>query len=301
MLVVVSIALIVALFSVVDFLKTKEWQMVTSANRNELIFKNRNQEYGAYRIRRDYNRNMLWIMFGMLLSGFLLIGMYKLYRSSNPAVQPDQKVEVENQTIEVQMDLAPVQQAVVPEVKLPAEKRAGLKVEQQKTAQLLAPVASDKKQTTELINPDLSKDKIGGETKDGKEGGSQQVSGNGGSGSVNRDSVVVKPTPPTSDIVDVPDVDAAFPGGYTALYAFIQKQLVLDQAAAVDGKCYVRFVVNEKGKISSVKVINGIKGCPECNEAVLNVVNKMPVWIPAQVKGKNVKSYFVLPVKISTK
>ena len=53
MLVVISIIAIVALVTLYDYFAAGKWQQVTSVSRNSLVFENRNQEHGAYALRKD--------------------------------------------------------------------------------------------------------------------------------------------------------------------------------------------------------------------------------------------------------
>jgi hypothetical protein len=58
-----------------NFLTPKNWDNVTDNGRNNLVFQNRNHEYGAYTIRRDYNHHLfvaLFISSGIFLSAFII-------------------------------------------------------------------------------------------------------------------------------------------------------------------------------------------------------------------------------------
>ena len=59
MIAILVIIGVVGAVSLYDFLNTRNWQQVTSAVRNDTVFQNRNREYGAYKIRKDYNRNIV--------------------------------------------------------------------------------------------------------------------------------------------------------------------------------------------------------------------------------------------------
>jgi periplasmic protein TonB len=97
----------------------------------------------------------------------------------------------------------------------------------------------------------------------------------------------------------VPEEPAQFPGGKAALYRFLTDSLRYPQHAldyGIHGKCYVRFVVNTKGKVDYVRVVRGVPDCPECDAEAVRVVKAMPDWIPATQNGIAVNSYFNLPV-----
>jgi protein TonB len=68
MILILSIIVLVALVSLYDYFSTKSWQRVTSNVRNNVVFENRNKSYGAFVIRRDYDKTLL-IILGVMLFG----------------------------------------------------------------------------------------------------------------------------------------------------------------------------------------------------------------------------------------
>src|SRR3989344_3669472 len=66
MIVVFIIAGVVALISLYDYFNSRNWQQVTSNERNDAVFKNRNREYGAFAIRKDYDKRLMLIVGGMV-------------------------------------------------------------------------------------------------------------------------------------------------------------------------------------------------------------------------------------------
>lgn len=107
------------------------------------------------------------------------------------------------------------------------------------------------------------------------------------------------PAPPR-EIHTVLDEPAEFPGGNGALNTFLKENLKYPETASakeIEGKCYIRFVIDTEGTISDVKVMRGVLDCPECDQEAIRVVKMMPKWKPGKSKGKAVKSYYNLPVK----
>jgi periplasmic protein TonB len=95
---------------------------------------------------------------------------------------------------------------------------------------------------------------------------------------------------------------AEFPGGITALRDFLVKNLEYPDSArkqGIEGKCYVNFVVTSGGKVSNVRIVRGVPDCKECDAEVIRVLNTMPDWKPGRNGGKNVHSYFNLPITFS--
>lgn len=108
------------------------------------------------------------------------------------------------------------------------------------------------------------------------------------------------PTPIAEDsIYTMMDEPAQFPGGTSAMMNFLAKNMRYPESVAekgLQGKCFLKFVVDKEGLITDIKVLRGISGCPECDKEAIRVVKSMPKWIPGKLNGKKVKSYFTLPI-----
>lgn len=92
---------------------------------------------------------------------------------------------------------------------------------------------------------------------------------------------------------------AMFPGGSDEMKAFIKENLQYPQVAReanLTGKCYLRFTVETDGRITGVKILKGISGCPECDAEAVRVIEAMPAWIPGKRNRRNVPSYVTQPV-----
>ncbi len=90
---------------------------------------------------------------------------------------------------------------------------------------------------------------------------------------------------------------SSFKGGIPAMKKFLAKNMYYPDAALdnnIQGKVWVRFVVNEKGQVSDAVVTKSVH--PLLDQEALRVVRKMPKWIPGKIDGEKVKSYYDLPV-----
>lgn len=97
------------------------------------------------------------------------------------------------------------------------------------------------------------------------------------------------------------EVRPTFPGGQKALANFIRDNIVYPENAienGVEGDVAILFAVDEQGKVYTPKII-GDKTGYGLDEAALEVVSKMPKWNPGSIKGKNVKSYYTLPISFN--
>lgn len=88
-----------------------------------------------------------------------------------------------------------------------------------------------------------------------------------------------------------------FPGGLAKMYEFLRENIQYPQVAkdnSIEGKVYLRFIVDEKGRISNVVVLRSVGG--GCDEEALRVVKAMPRWKPGRQRGKPVRVQYTLPV-----
>lgn len=86
---------------------------------------------------------------------------------------------------------------------------------------------------------------------------------------------------------------AKFPGGERALYKYIQntvKYPVIAQENGVQGKVYVKFVVNESGKVSNAEILRGVD--PSLDKEALRVINSLPDFKPGKQRGNPVKVFY---------
>lgn len=108
------------------------------------------------------------------------------------------------------------------------------------------------------------------------------------------------PLPPPQEPCEFPEVEAEFPGGHTALFKYIQDNLVYPDVATElkhQGKVYVSFIVEEDGSVTNVKIMRGIS--KEFDLEAKRVVRSMPKWTPAQCNGKISRSRMQLPVQFT--
>lgn len=107
----------------------------------------------------------------------------------------------------------------------------------------------------------------------------------------------IGPLADETGLVGFPSVPASFIGGVAEMKKFLMDEIVypeLEQSEGVSRKVYVYFVVEKDGSISNVKIEN-----PEgdgLDREAKRVVRKFPKWIPAENKGKKVRTYLVIPI-----
>ena len=88
-----------------------------------------------------------------------------------------------------------------------------------------------------------------------------------------------------------------FPGGEDALYKYLAENIRYPEQAKkenVQGRVFVRFVVDKDGSVVNSEVLRGIGN--GCDEEALRVVNAMPKWTPGKQRGKAVRVWYNLPI-----
>lgn len=86
---------------------------------------------------------------------------------------------------------------------------------------------------------------------------------------------------------------AEFPGGDRALYKYLSDHVqypVIAQENGIQGKVYVKFVIDEQGNISREEVLRGVD--PSLDSEALRVIKSLPKFKPGRQRGKPVKVFY---------
>lgn len=257
----------------------QNWNSVTLDERNDIVFEGRNQDYGAYELRRNYNRRVTIIIGGMIVFSLALFGLKKFMD------RPKDEV-VEEKIINTQIDLTPpppLEDVPPPPPPPPPPPMVEM-------VKFVPPVIKDDAVEEE---PQKTIDEV----KDVNVGTKDQEGDK---------DIVAPPTeekgstePAAPEIFTIVEEQAEFPGGISEMAKYIQKTLqypAMAREAGISGKCFLKFVVNENGDISNVEVLKGVPGCSDCDKEAIRVVKSMPKWKPAKMTGRSVKCYFNLPI-----
>ena len=116
----------------------------------------------------------------------------------------------------------------------------------------------------------------------------------------------VVPTGPVGPVVEVDDDEriyevveenAQFPGGDEACMKWLAEHLKypsICQEQGVQGRVFLKFVVNRDGSIVDVEIVRSPD--PNLSKEAERVVKMMPKWKPARQGNKTVRARFNLPV-----
>lgn len=278
--IIILVTVLVLLVSLYDYFSSKSWQQVTSSSRNEVVFDERNKEYGAYEIRSNYDRNLILIILGLAATIGIAYGTYLFIKSLPEEVVEAPPIDTSMFTIEA----PPLDEEVPPPP--PVEE---VPVQLEKTVEFLPPVVTDEPvDNPPPIQEAMTDTKASTQTNDIET------------------ETFTPPTVTAPKVVEKEDEiltfvaeEASFPGGTAEMMKYLGKNIKYPEVAiqaGIQGKVTLRFVVGKDGSIENVTVARGVPGCPECDKEAIRVVKSMPKWKPAKNDGKVVKSYFNLPV-----
>ena len=274
---------------------------LTSREWNDIIFADKNKEFGAYQIRKKsdkrHNMAMLYMLMGLVVVFCLILGLnkYSAYRAEKAALELQEQREKMMaaqiaQEEEVEEQEEPEEQKFEqPEVTVPEEVLATVQVTQ------IAIVDADQVKN-EVMDMDTQK-----EDNTARGVVTQEGSDDADKFKAVQEQVVVKEPEPEvkhkEEIFVAVEQQAEFPGGQAALMKWLSQNVRYPETAQqndVQGRVIVKFVVEKDGSIGTATILKGVD--KDLDREALRVVKKMPKWQPGKNNGVAVRSYFNLPV-----
>jgi protein TonB len=263
---------------------------------SDLMFENRNKEYGAYVLRRQTTaRNIKSIITVLII--FALVMAYMIAKNAYDDYQKAHQAQT--QVTEL---------TALTETKKEAKVERKEIVKQEKVEQVVEKVKSSIKFTAPVIKKDdevrpEDEMKSQDEIMNSKVAvGFANVVGNDESGEVLKAKEVlvtepVKPKEEENKVFDVVEQMPSFPGGMSALMAYLQKSIKYPPVAeenGIQGRVICTFVVERDGSVTDVRVAKSVD--PSLDKEAVRVVSAMPKWIPGKQNGSSVRVKFTLPV-----
>jgi protein TonB len=266
-----------------------EHAAILTADYLDIIFDNRNKNYGGYELRKHYNQRATRATLGVLAAILLLIGAHALASQFQPveniALKNERAIDISSLDIEtpkpkMQLEHAP------PKPPAPTQAFSAPKIVQNNEVVEAAPTQED-----------IKDKEIGTVTTDGDPNGTEAAislnTGTGGTGAAPT-GLVEAPAIASNKIEDIVQQMPEFIGNIGEYLARNIQYPQMARESGVSGRVVIRFVVNEDGSVSGAQVIKGIGA--GCEEEALRVINSMPKWRPGKQNGKAVKVYYTLPV-----
>ena len=264
---------------------------------SDMMFENRNKEYGAYVLRRQTGRRNVISMIAVLLL-FAAVMIFMIAKNAYEAYQKEHAV------MDQVTELSALTQQKKKEAKV-ERKEIPVKQEQQ---QVVEKVKSSVKFTAPVIKKD-DEVKPEDELKSQDEimnskvaVGALNVVGNDENGEVLKAKEViatepVKPKEEENKVFDVVEQMPSYPGGMGALMQYLSSNIkypAIAEENGIQGRVICTFVVERDGSITDVKIAKSVD--PSLDKEAMRVVSKMPKWIPGKQNGSAVRVKYTLPV-----
>jgi protein TonB len=265
----------------------------------DLVFADRNKNYGAYELRSKSSSIMTRALF---VSGglFLLLCFSPLIYAK---LFPKEEVVVE---IAKPVDLTDVIHQMKPDVPKPEEKPEPKKADLVKLKTIALPSQVVVVNKTELPPPptvdDIKLAVISTKTQDGVVAPNAVVSDSKGSGDGTGTAKDGAGSGEDTNIYNNTGVDEypEFNGGAKAWSKYMERNLRYPYQAQeenVQGKVFVSFVVEKDGSVSDVKVLRGLGF--GCDEEAIKVIKKSPLWKPGKNKGTPVRVRYNMAINFT--
>lgn len=255
----------------------------------DTVFEGRNQNYGAYVLRKENGKTMLLalligaVLFSLAISAPVISKMLKKDEVIEDKAPIDTKI--------VMMDiLEPVKQ---PEeiIEKPIIKKETKTV--QEVVKHVPPVIVEKETVEqEITSVDDLKDKIAGSQKiEADPEGEVVIDGTHSTKTV--DAEIIE----DDHIYMAVEVAPEYPGGINEFRKFVARNFSLNTDRDVKGTVYVQFVVEKDGSLTDIEVVRDL-GYGAGAEAV-RVLKRAKKWNPGVQNGRNVRVKYTLPIQIN--
>ena len=248
----------------------------------DIIFKNRNKKYGAYRIRKKYKVALLiGVLAGStIMSAAVVIPFLEEKPNGIQMTPPKRVVEIKMQ----HLDIPPAKMVVPPPPPMPHVKKI------LQTAKYVAPKVVDT-----VMDIDTSRIMTSAQAK-------LAVSSPDTMGPIAEVTPAI-PEPRTREkpFISVEEMPT-FPGGQQTLMKYIAEHIRYPKVALqnnTEGDVIVKFCITSTGNVDQVSIIKGVS--PELDAEAERVVKSLPKFIPGKQAGIPVPVWSVLPITFKLK
>ena len=256
----------------------------------DIIFEGKNKNYGAYELRKTYNKRLTKALL-MTATVALLVFLGSVFANIMGKNKKEAFDVVDTQMAEIKKNDTPPPPPPPPPPKPPPPPEVNqvkftppkiVKDEEVKPDEKIEEIKDDQKISTKTVESE-NKEQVVQAPVDTK----------------GTEVVEVKKEDDENKIFNKVEVEAAFPGGDAAWRNYLQKNLNPDipvENGASEGTytVIVKFVVSKDGSLSDVSCESD-PGHGMCAEAI-RVIKKTRNWTPAIQNGRNVNAYRRQPI-----
>ncbi len=263
-----------------------------SISLTELIFMNRNKDYGAYTLRNSYKRNLtiallICIFIFSASISFPLFLKESFTDKLGPKINTAGSVPIDLQNpgdIKDENEIAKLNETLTKSFDV-------------KTIQFMVPrVVPEETFIEEISFPTIDEIKgkvISTETRDGNNTAENLLPGEN---ETEYQPIKTNETIQEQEAFIFVEEMPSYPGGTDELLSFISNNIMypeIARRAGVEGKVYISFVVETDGSITNMNIVKGIGA--GCNEEAIKVIKLAGNWMPGRQNGKAVRVRMTIP------
>jgi protein TonB len=259
---------------------------VKAENLEDIVFEGRNQKYGAYKLRKNYNNHLLLSFLAVFIIATLIAGIPLLHFYMNPQIVIEPKIKPDNKNPKVI-----IVELILPPEPPAKERTSSLTPAVNKEFQIVVtddPVTDEPMPITdEPINDITPID--------------------------NQPYVITEiPVPIPENKPDINNTtftdkqvttQAKFKDGPVDNFRkWLARNLYYPLDAInndIKGTVLLKFSIDKNGKICDITVVRGLD--PIIDRAAMNTLRTSPKWTAATIEGKPVKVAYVLPIAFDIK
>ncbi len=258
----------------------------------DILFENRNKNYGAYALRKHYHER-LYKALGLVFLMAACLSLLVLFKKNLPGKN---RMDVED----VFMANLKTMELPIPKpvIKIPVKPKLPAAAPKLNSQQFIAQVKIvDDKTMASKLPKNLDSFAIASTTQAGLPGVKPLVKIPDGKAVLpTTSSQPAKAVDKLSPVVSA-EIMPSFPGGMEALRQFMQRNLSnpqdLNPEETVSVK--IKFIVGYDGVLKGFDITED--GGSAFNNEVIRVLKLMPRWIPGKTGGENVSVFYSIPVK----
>jgi protein TonB len=248
---------------------------------DDIVFEVRNKEYGAYKLRKKYNRTVLIA----LLVGIIILATAVITPYLNAKALVNRSKRAERQVVVKMENLDQPNQQVAPPPPPPPPPTDVVQQQRYVPPQVVDSIKPE--DVKQLMTADQAQTEV---TNKEVVEVVQQVKEEVQEAETEQQPFVV--------VEEMP----MFPGGDPALLAYIAANTQYPEIAKennIQGKVIVRFCVTSKGGVNQVSVLKGVD--PELDKEAMRVVTTLPTFKPGKQGGKPVPVWYMVPIAFTLK
>jgi periplasmic protein TonB len=265
-----------------------EANKIMNADILDIIFDGRNKDYGAYELRKTYNRRLRNALLGaaaVILLLFLGFFLSNITGGGKKQAMVVQDVQLEDIKEEKKNEPPPPPPPKVEPPKIEMAKFTPPKI------------VKDEEVKKDEKPPEIEKledTKIGAVNQEG----------------LKDEGITAPPVSDNKGVVEAPkdntdydktftkvEIESEYPGGVGAWARYLNKNLHYPEEAVnseIQGDVVVQFIVDKEGNVSDVEAVSGPN---ELRDEAVRVIKKSGKWTAAVQNGRQVKSYKKQPIK----